>query len=225
MKMPYENRAQAARELAADLSDYADRADVLVLGIPRGGVPVATVVARELGAAVDVMIVRKLGFPMQPELAMGAVASGGIRVMNPEVEGWVSEEGVRRVVEREEAEVRRRERTLRGERPPPRIRDRTVILVDDGLATGSTMRAAIQAVRAQDPREVVVAVPVAPPRTVRTLRREADEVRCSWAPEAFFAIGQFYRDFTQVSDEAARRLLEAAWAEREPERVEAGAPG
>lgn len=218
MKVPYTNREQAARILAEHLADFAGRPDVLVLGIPRGGVPVACEVARELKVPVDVMIVRKLGFPLQPELAMGAVATGGLVIKNPEVASWVSESSLRETIERESAEVRRREQTLRGSRPPARIEDRTVILVDDGLATGSTMRAAIQAVREQGPKAVVVAVPVAPQHTVEALRAKADDVRCPECPQAFFAIGQFYQDFTQVTDAEARSLLERAWAEREPER-------
>jgi putative phosphoribosyl transferase len=213
MHLPYPNRTVAARELAASLRHYAGRSDILVLGLPRGGVPVAYEVATALHAAVDVMIVRKLGVPGQEELAMGAIATGGVRVLNREVVETIgiAEEVIERVTEAEMHELRRRDQVYRGERPAPVMTDRCVILVDDGLATGATMRAAIAVVCQQQPSRVVVAVPVAPPATVAVLREEVDEVICPAMPEPFFGISRWYEDFAQVTDEDVRALLEQAW--------------
>lgn len=208
----FADRAEAGRELAAALSDYAGRDDVLVLALPRGGVPVAFEIAQELGVPLDVFVVRKLGLPVQPELAMGAIASGGIRVLNDEVVhgAGVSAETIEEVSARERQELDRREQLYRGERPPPAIAGKTVVLVDDGLATGSTMRAAIAALREQRPRRIVVAVPLAPPQTCEELRAEADEVVCLHTPEPFLAIGIWYEHFPQTSDGEIRHLLGAA---------------
>jgi putative phosphoribosyl transferase len=209
MRLPYENRAEAGRVLAALLTPYARRADVLVLGLPRGGVPVAYEVARALEASLDLLLVRKLGLPGHEELAMGAIATGGIRVLNPEVvQGLgIPATVIDKVAAAELQELQRRERVYRGNRPTPQLEGRCVILIDDGLATGATMRAAIAAVRQQKPARLVVAVPVAPPATIALLRKEADEVVCPATPEPFFGIGQWYEDFTQVTDSEVQKLL------------------
>lgn len=209
---PYRDRTEAGEVLAAELESYRGAAGVLVLALPRGGVPVAAAIARELGAELDVMVVRKLGVPGHEELAMGAVASGGVKAINSDIVealGILREE-LDEAVEREIAEVARREAVFRGVRPPAAILGKTVILVDDGLATGATMRAAIAAVRAHGPREIVVAVPVAPEDTLRSIRRAANKVVCPLIPAEFSAVGQFYADFSQVSTVEARKLLEEA---------------
>jgi putative phosphoribosyl transferase len=213
----YKNRTEAAGQLADLLQGYANRPDVLVLALPRGGVPIAYDIAKRLNAALDLMLVRKLGVPGHEELAMGAVAAGGVRVLNEEViRGLaISDETIARVAAVELQELGRRERAYRGQRPTPRIQGRHVILVDDGLATGATMRAAIAVVRHQQPAEVVVAVPVAPPDTIAALRQEADAVICPAMPEPFLGIGRWYEDFTQVTDEEVRALLGRAW-QRQP---------
>ncbi len=212
MKLPIPDRQAAGRALAEALGKYAGRDDVIVLALPRGGVPVAAEIAKALDAPLDVMLVRKLGAPWQPELAMGAIASGGIRVMNPEVVRGlgVSREAVEQVAREELEELERRERAYRGDRPWPDLAGRCVILVDDGLATGATMQAAIEAVRAQEPACIVVAVPVAPPDTVRALEPLVDEVICLFQPEPFMAIGQWYRDFSQLTDAEVKALLAEA---------------
>ncbi|HET7405711.1 MAG TPA: phosphoribosyltransferase [Mycobacteriales bacterium] len=205
----YDDRAQAGRELARSLAGYAHRADVMVLGLPRGGVPVAAEVARVLVAPLDVFVVRKLGVPGHRELAMGAIASGGIRVMNDPVlrAAGISEEAVERVAAEEGAELRRREEIYRGERPPLSLTGRVVILVDDGLATGASMRAAVEAARRYEPARVVVAVPVAPAQSVRELGTIADEVVCCSTPADFTAVGSHYRDFRETTDDEVRALL------------------
>ncbi len=182
---------------------------MLVLGLPRGGVPVAFEVAQALGAPLDVYLVRKLGVPGHHELAMGAIASGGVRVLN---QGMlrslrISPQQLDGVTRAEEAELRRQERVYRGHHPPPAVSGRTVVLVDDGLATGATMQAAVAALREAGPKEVVVAVPVAPPETCAELEAEADRVVCAVTPEPFYAVGAWYRDFSQTSEEEARELL------------------
>lgn len=210
----FEDRADAGRRLAERLLRYRGRRDVLVLALPRGGVPVGYEVAKALDAPLDVMIVRKLGLPGQEELAMGAIASGGVQVINEEVVGLtgVPREVVDRVAAEERRELERRERAYRDERPPPRIAGRTVILVDDGVATGSTLRAAIAALRAQHPSGIVVAVPTAPAAACEQLRREADGVVCVATPEPFFAISLSYRSFPQLSDDDVRDILRRASA-------------
>jgi putative phosphoribosyl transferase len=215
----FQDRVEAGRRLAGHLRDYAGRDDVIVLGLPRGGVPVAAEVARALGAPLDVFLVRKLGLPGQEEFAMGAIASGGVRVLNEELLSQlpIAEETIARVAVREQEELQRRERAYRGNRAEPRIRGRTVILVDDGLATGSTMRAAVAALRQRGPAAIVVAVPVAARETCERLGSEADEVVCPVTPDPFVAVGAWYADFSQVSDAEVRELLE-----REARRSHAG---
>jgi predicted phosphoribosyltransferase len=205
----FRNRTDAGRQLAEKLASYANRPDVLVLALPRGGVPVGGEVARALGAPLDVFLVRKLGVPGYEELAMGAVATGEVRVLNDEiVRGLgISEHEIDAIVAREMQELARRERLYRGDRLPPDVADRTVILVDDGLATGATMRAAIQALRQQKPARIVVAVPTASPDTCEALKVEADDVICAMSPEPFFAVGHWYEDFTQTTDDEVRELL------------------
>ena len=209
--MRYRDRREAGRVLAELLAPLANQPDVLVLGLPRGGVPVAWEVARRLGAALDVFVVRKLGFPGHEELAMGAIASGGVRVLNPEVVAYgVTRDEIERLAEREQRELERRERLFRGDRPPVRVVDRTVILVDDGLATGSTMRAAVRALRQQGAARIIVAVPVAAPSTCAEMEDEADEVVCAATPEPFHAVGLWYEDFRQTTDDEVRELLDTA---------------
>ncbi len=210
--MPFRDRTDAGRQLAAKLHAFADRADVLVLALPRGGVPVAFEVSQALRAPLDVFLVRKLGLPGQPELAMGAIATGGVRVVNDEVVDRldIPAEVIDAVAQEELRELARRERDYRGERPAPDVRGKTVILVDDGLATGSTMRAAVAALRHQAPARIVVAVPVGAAETCADLQTEADEVVCARMPEPFFAVGLWYEDFAQTTDAEVRELLEAA---------------
>jgi predicted phosphoribosyltransferase len=205
----FRDRAEAGRELAVRLAGYAGRDDVVVLGLPRGGVPVAAEVARSLGAPLDVFLVRKLGLPGREELAMGAIASGGALVLNRDVvdELGVPDEVVQRVAARESEELRRRAALYRGERPEPELAGRVVILVDDGLATGASMRAAVAAVKSLQPARVVVAVPAAPAPTCAELAREVDELVCLRTPEPFYAVGMWYDDFSQVSDDEVRALL------------------
>jgi predicted phosphoribosyltransferase len=207
--LPFENRVQAGRMLAAQLAEYRGRPDVLVLGLPRGGVPVAFEVAQALGAPLDVYLVRKLGVPGHAELAMGAIASGGVRVVNQAMlrSLRISPQQLDAVIRAEEAELRRQERVYRGDRLPPEVSGRTAMLVDDGLATGATMQAAVAALRSAGPKEVVVAVPVAPPETCAELEEEADRVVCALTPEPFYAVGAWYRDFSQTSDDEVRELL------------------
>jgi putative phosphoribosyl transferase len=209
MSRPFRDRAEAGQRLAAALGAYADRPDVLVLALPRGGVPVAHEVATALHAPMDVFLVRKLGVPGQEELAMGAVASGGVRVLNDDVVRSLAltDEMIARVADREVVELDRRERLYRGGRSVPSVAGRIAILVDDGLATGSTMRAATQALALEHPARVVVAVPVAAASTCETLAREVDEMVCALMPEPFQAVGLWYADFTQVTDEEVRALL------------------
>ena len=215
--MLFEDRRQAGRTLARGLDAYAGRDDVLILALPRGGVPVAYEVAEALGAPLDVFLVRKLGVPGHEELAMGAIASGGVRVLNAAIVAQfrIPASRIEAVTRQEERELRRRERYYRGDHPPLDVRGRTVILVDDGLATGSSMRAAIAAVRRLGPKRVVVAVPVAPPATCHELSALADEVISAATPEPFLSVGRFYQDFEQTGDEEVKELLERATA-REP---------
>jgi predicted phosphoribosyltransferase len=217
--MRFRDRSEAGRYLAARLHQYANRPDVIVLALPRGGVPVAFEVARQLNVPLDVFLVRKLGLPGREELAMGAIATGGVRVLNDEVIRVlrVPEEIIDAVAAQEQEELERRERLYRGDRPPPDVRGRTVILVDDGLATGSTMRAAIAALRAQHPARIVVAVPVGAPDTCAEFKDEADDVICARTPEPFFAVGLWYADFSQTTDEEVHDLLRRAAEEHTPE--------
>jgi putative phosphoribosyl transferase len=209
MAMLFRDRREAGRALATRLASYVGRPGVVVLALPRGGVPVGFEVAEALEAPLDVFLVRKLGFPGNEEFAMGAIASGGVRVVNePLLRRYgIPPAAVSRIVEQEERELRRRERLYRGEREAIDLRGRTVIVVDDGLATGSSMQAAVKAVRSQQPKRVVVAVPVGPTDTIRDLARMADEVACVATPEPFLAVGRFYDDFGQVTDEEVARLL------------------
>jgi predicted phosphoribosyltransferase len=203
------DRADAGRHLAVALAAYANRGDVVVLGLPRGGVPVAYEVARELAAPLDVFVVRKLGVPGHEELAMGAIAAGGIEILNREVidQVGVSRDLVDRVAARERNELQRREAAFRGGRGPVDVAGKTVVAVDDGLATGSTMEAAIAALRLLNPSRIVVAVPVGAEDTCKRLRTAADEVVCLVTPRPFQAVGQWYADFSQTSDDDVRALL------------------
>jgi predicted phosphoribosyltransferase len=205
----FRDRGAAGRGLAGRLRKYAGRDDVIVLALPRGGVPVALPVAEALGAPLDVFLVRKLGVPGREELAMGAIASGGVRVLNRDVVAAlrIANRVIDAVAEREARELERRERLYRHGRPAVDVAGRTVILVDDGLATGSTMRAAATALRLRRPARIVIAVPAAPPETCDELRREADEVVCAITPDPFFAVGEWYDDFRQTTDDEVRELL------------------
>ncbi len=216
--MLFHHRTDAGRELAARLMNYADRPDVLVLALPRGGVPVAFEVARALRAPLDAFLVRKLGLPGNEELAMGAIATGGIRVLNEEAVRIlrIPPEVIDQVAIEEQRELERRERSYRDDRPAPEVRDRTVILIDDGLATGSSMRAAVTALRRQDPARIVVAVPVGAADTCVELGREADEVVCARTPEPFYGVGYWYDDFSQTSDAEVRELLAEASRDHAP---------
>jgi predicted phosphoribosyltransferase len=210
--MRFRDREHAGQVLGERLRSYAGRESLLVLGLPRGGVPVAFEVARILEAPLDVFVVRKLGVPGHEELAMGALASGGVRVLNDDVVAQlgIGDEAIARAAAAETAELERRERAYRGDRGPVEAAGRTVILVDDGLATGSTMRAAANAVRAQGPERLVVAVPVAAAQTCDELRGEVDEVVCALTPDPFAAVGLWYEDFTPTGDDEVRRLLAQA---------------
>jgi putative phosphoribosyl transferase len=208
----YTDRKQAGDLLAQKLLRYRDDSDVIVLGLPRGGVPVASEVARALHAPLDVFIVRKLGLPGHEEFAMGAIATGGVMVMNPDVAGiHIPEAAIEEVVARERSELGRRELLYRGDRPLLSVENRIVILVDDGLATGSTMLAAATAVRRQQPKRIVVAVPVAAPETCEQFRHVVDEVVCAITPQPFRAVGIWYDNFGQVSDAEVHALLDDAW--------------
>jgi predicted phosphoribosyltransferase len=205
----FRDRREAGRAVAEGLMSYGGRDDVLVFGLARGGVPVAWEIAAALHAPLDVFLVRKLGVPNWSELAMGALASGGGLVMNDDVVASlrVTDEQVREVIDSETAELLRREHAYRGGRPTADLRDRIVILADDGIATGASMLAAVRAVRAAGPKSIIVAVPVGPESTCRELAREADDVVCVTMPPGFEAVGQVYDDFHQVSDDEVRELL------------------
>jgi len=209
MKLPIQDRKAAGRALADLLVDRYRHQDVIVLALPRGGVPVAFEIAKALDAPLDVLNIRKLGVPFQPELAMGAIASGGIRVMNSEVIrlARVDREIIEEVISIESRELERRERLYRGDRARPALTHRCVIIVDDGAATGATMDAAIQAARQLGPARIVLALAVAPPEIVAMLEEDADEVLCLATPAPFFAIAPWYRDFRQVTDDEVRALL------------------
>jgi putative phosphoribosyl transferase len=212
MRMQFANRRDAGRRLAGELREYAAHSDVLVLALPRGGVPVGFEVAEALYAPLDVFVVRKLGLPWHEELAMGALASGGVRVLDNDLirAARVSDEDIRRVTATEQGELERRQRQYRGDRPFPSVKGRIIILVDDGLATGSTMRAAVQALRAEGPARIVVGVPVAAPETCEAFREIADDIVCAETPEPFRAVGLWYEDFSQTTDAEVHALLEEA---------------
>ena len=207
----FRDRFDAGRALAGQLAGYAGRPDLIVLALPRGGVPVGYEVARALGAPLDVFLVRKLGLPGHEELAMGAIASGGIRLINEDVihSYRVSDADIEAVTRVEQQELERRERTYRDNRPLPSLHDRTVILVDDGLATGATMRVAVLAVREEGPSSIVVAVPVAAAETCDEFRTIVDDVVCAETPSPFYAVGLWYEDFSQTTDEEVHELLTA----------------
>jgi len=219
---PYRDRRHAGVELARHLADVKGQ-DVVVLALPRGGVPVAFEVARALDAPLDVFVVRKLGLPGHPEFAMGALASGGVRVLNDEVVRLyrIPEQAVEAIAQDEQTELERRERAYRSQRPALDVRGRTVVLIDDGLATGSTMKAAVEAVRALSPARIIVAVPVGSPDTCREFAGIADEIVCARRPEHFAAVGQWYDDFRQTTDEEVRELLQTAASERPASEREA----
>ncbi|MEX0655669.1 MAG: phosphoribosyltransferase [Phycisphaeraceae bacterium] len=207
--VPFYDRRQAGQALAESLQEYAFRSDVVVLGLPRGGVPVAYEIAQALRTPLGILLVRKLGVPGHEELAMGAVATGNARVLNQQVieHLGIDQSTIEQVTEREQQELKRREALYRGDRPPPTLNERCVILVDDGVATGATMSVAIQALRQHQPSEVVVAVPVAPPDTAARLAKEADHAVILAQPESFGGVGQWYEDFTPTSDDEVRDLL------------------
>ena len=205
----FRNREEAGRLLADRLRRYANRSDVVVLALPRGGVPVGYEIATALHVPLDVFVVRKLGVPGHEELAMGAIASGGVRVLNDDVVQGLGlpNAAIERAAQREEQELQRREYLYRGNRLFPELKNRIVILVDDGLATGSSMRAAAQALRRHQPARIVVAVPAAAPETCDAFRSEVDEIICAITPEPFYAVGLWYREFPQTSDQEVRDLL------------------
>ncbi len=218
--MRFHNRTEAGQELAARLMAYARRPDVLVLGLPRGGVAVAYEVARALQAPLDVLLVRKLGVPGQEELALGALASGGVRVLNERVvhELAIPASIIETATTNAEQELRRRERLYRGHRPAPQAQGRVIILVDDGVATGATMQAAIAVIRRQHPARLVVAIPVAPPPVCAEIQAGVDEMICLMTPEVFLGVGVWYEDFSQLTDRQVRSLLEHARKFEEGER-------
>jgi putative phosphoribosyl transferase len=205
----YRDRQEAGERLAEKLTAFKEQKDVVVLGLPRGGVPVAARVARALDAPLGIFVVRKLGVPGNEEYAMGAIASGGVRLMNEDVVRslGITEEQIKQVVEREERKLRQREDAYRGQCPQPELKGKLLILVDDGIATGATVRVAIKALREYRPRKVVVAVPVAPPETCQDLSREVDEVVCPLQPSPLRAISLWYEDFSATTDEEVRRIL------------------
>lgn len=210
--MYFENRREAGKRLADELKEYANRPDVLVLGLPRGGVPVAYEVAKALHAPLDVFLVRKLGVPGQEELALGAISTGGVRILNPGVMDYmrITDAELESVTAAERQELERREKAFRDNRPVPEIRGRTAILIDDGLATGATMRAAVMALRQHQPARIVVAVPAASPQTCDEFRDEVDDIICATTPDPFYSVGSWYRDFSQTTDEEVRDLLARA---------------
>jgi putative phosphoribosyl transferase len=219
--MIFRDRTDAGRELATRLKHYADRTDVLVLALPRGGVPVAYEVARELKAPLDVFLVRKLGVPGHEEVAIGAIASGGLRVLNEDIVNYlrISDEVIEATGEAEQRELERREQIYRANRPLSDVKDRVVILIDDGLATGSTMRAAVASLRLKKPKRIVVAVPVSSPETCEELRSEVDEIICVATPEHFQGVSLWYDDFSQTSDEEVQALLKKPYGNTDSCRV------
>jgi len=208
----FANRFNAGKRLAQELIEYKGRDDVILLALPRGGVPVAYEVARALDAPMDIFLVRKLGVSGKEELAMGAIASGGVRVLNAEIllALNISEKDVNEAVQRETRELQRREHEYRGDRPYLNLRDKTVILIDDGLATGASMRAAVEGVRTQHPAKIIVAVPTGSIEACQPMEQVADEVLCEQTPQPFYGVGMWYDDFAQISDDQVRELLEQA---------------
>lgn len=215
MDARFRDRNKAGQLLAAQLSLYANRLEVLVLGLPRGGVPVAAQVAKALHVPMDICLVRKLGVPGHEELAMGAIASGGVRVLNDDVVSrfHISRQTIEEVTACELQELQRRDRVYRGDRPPLTVRDRTIILIDDGLATGSTMRAAISAIQEQGPQQIVVAVPVAAPDICQEIQKIVDRVVCIKISEPLYAIGCWYKNFAQTTDTQVCELLHQNFAD------------
>jgi putative phosphoribosyl transferase len=210
--MLFRDRAEAGRFLALKLAAHTGRQDTVILALPRGGVPVAFEVAKSLNAPLDVFIVRKLGVPGQEELALGATATGKVRVLNQDIITalGISDEVIESVIAKEERELQRREQLYRGDRPPCELEGKTVILVDDGLATGSTMRAAVLALRRRNPARVIAAVPVAAVSTCEEFKDEVDEIVCAATPKSFYAVGQWYEDFSQTTDAEVQELLRRA---------------
>lgn len=210
--MLFKNRRAAGQVLAKELTTYANRPEVVVLALPRGGVPVAFEVAKVLNAPLDVFVVRKLGVPGHEELAMGAIASGGVRVLNQDVVAprHLSEETINQVAAKEQQELERREHLYRDDRPAPDFQGRIVILIDDGLATGATMRAALKALRQQQPAQIVVGVPISSPDICREFEDEVDKIVCAKTPRPFYSVGLWYDDFSQTTDEEVRDLLKQA---------------
>lgn len=204
------DRRDGGRQLAEKLSEYADQPDVIALALPRGGVPVAYEVARVLDIPLDLLIVRKLGLPGREELAIGAIASGGIRILNEDIVHALSVDPgvIDRVTEREMEELQRRQQQYRGDRAAIEVRDRTVILIDDGLATGASMLAAVQALRTRSPARIIVAVPAAAPQAIDLLQKKVDRIVCVMAPDPFEGVGKWYEDFSQTTDEEVRMILE-----------------
>jgi putative phosphoribosyl transferase len=211
----FQDRQDAGRRLAKELSHYAGRSDVVVLALPRGGVPVAFEVAQALAAPLDIFLVRKLGVPGHEELAMGAIASGGVRVLNQEVVQTLDIPAalIDAIAQREQRELERREQAYRGNHPPAEIAGRIAILIDDGLATGASMRAAVAGLRRQQPAKIIVAVPTAAPESCEMFEQEVDEIICAETPQPFYGVGLWYRNFSQTSDAEVRTLLQQA-AER-----------
>ena len=220
MSRQFHDRIEAGQLLALELARYAHRPDVLVLGLPRGGVVVASEVARQLGAPLDIFLVRKLGTPHNEELALGAIASGGVRVLNGELVErlGISDEMIDAIAGREQLELERRERAYRGHRPPVDVEGKIVLLIDDGIATGATMHAVVDALRQQGPAKIVVAEPTAAASSLEEFRAEADEVVAVIAPTDFYGVGQWYENFTQTTDEEVCELLDRA------QRTEVGRP-
>jgi putative phosphoribosyl transferase len=210
--IPFRDRRDAGRTLAQKLTVYAGQPDLLILALPRGGVPVAYEVARALTAPLDIFLVRKLGLPGREELAIGAIATGGVRVLNRDIIRTLSipDEVINFVARREIQELQRREQLYRGDRPAPEVRDRTIIIIDDGLATGASMRAAVAGLRAQHPARIVVAVPIAAENVCEAFRTEVDEIICAITPEPFYGVGRWYENFSQITDQEVRILLEKA---------------
>jgi putative phosphoribosyl transferase len=216
--MYYRNRHEAGRRVALSLDAYAERSDVTVLALPRGGVPVAYEIARGLGVALDVFVVRKLGIPGQPEFAMGALASGGVMLLDENLiaQMRIPHAAVERVIAAERTELARRERLYRGSRPPLNVRDRTIILVDDGLATGASVQAAVAALKRQGPASIIVASPVGSRDACRAIAAITDGCLCAMTPEPFYAVGLWYQDFGETTDDEVRTLLAQAWAPPPP---------